>query len=355
MQRVLIVDDDHVQVDVVSFLLRRDGFEPVAAYDGASAVRLFTELPPELVILDVHLGDVDGRELLRQFRKQRPKVFILMLTALNTEEDRVHGLELGADDYLTKPYGHRELIARVHALLRRASGEANLPSIPRRTQLGSLVLDPATREATRNGRRLELSPTEFRLLQTLLEHPNEMVPTRTLLKTVWGHQDMTARNVLRVTASRLRAKLQIDPSSPQMLKTVAGEGLMISSDEAPLTRPGPAEPPIDMDVVSELRELMTEAGGHPLQQLNEVFVSLAEKQTRSMHDAYSRADGEALARDAHRLRGTSASMGARRVTAVCAMIEERSRAGDLDPVAELLVQLEQEMKGYEAAIAPMLD
>jgi DNA-binding response OmpR family regulator/HPt (histidine-containing phosphotransfer) domain-containing protein len=355
MQRILIVDDDHVQVDVVSFLLRREGLEPVAAYDGASAVRLFAEQPPDLVILDVNLGDVDGRELLRQFRKKRPELFILMLTALNAEEDRVLGLELGADDYLAKPFGHRELVARVHALLRRASGDTSQANVSRRMQLGSLVLDPSTHEAARNGRRLDLSPTEFRLLQTLLQHPNEMVPTRTLLKSVWGHQDMTARNVLRVTASRLRSKLQVDPSSPQMLQTVAGEGLMISSDETPLAAPGPAEPAVDMEVVSELREIMTGVGGQSLQQLNDVFVSLADKHMRSMHDAYSKADGATLANDAHRLRGTSATMGARRVRAVCAMIEDRSRAGDLDPVDGLLVQLENEMAQYEAAIAPLLE
>jgi DNA-binding response OmpR family regulator/HPt (histidine-containing phosphotransfer) domain-containing protein len=355
MQRILIVDDDHVQVDVVSFLLRREGLEPVAAYDGASAARLFVEQPFDLVILDVNLGDVDGLELLRQFRKQRPKLFILMLTALNAEEDRVRGLQLGADDYLAKPFGHRELVARVQALLRRVSSDTKQPNVPRRTQLGSLILDPTTREAARNGRRLDLSPTEFRLLETLLEHPNEMVPTRTLLKSVWGHQDLTARNVLRVTASRLRTKLQVDPSSPQMLQTVAGEGLMIRSDESPLAPPGPAEPAIELEVVSELREIMTGDGGHPLRQLNDVFVSLADKHIRSMHDAYSRADGATLARDAHRLRGTSATMGARRVRAVCAMIEDRSRAGDLDPVDKLLVQLEYEMVQYAAAIAPLLE
>jgi DNA-binding response OmpR family regulator/HPt (histidine-containing phosphotransfer) domain-containing protein len=356
MQRILIVDDDHVQVDVVSFLLRREGLEPVAAYDGASAARLFAEQPPDLVILDIHLGDVDGRELLRQFRKQLPKLLILMLTALNAEEDRVRGLQLGADDYLAKPFGHRELVARVQALLRRASGDADQASVvPRRTQLGSLVLDPATREAARNGRRLDLSPTEFRLLQTLLQRPNEMVPTRDLLKSVWGHQDLTARNVLRVTASRLRSKLQADPSSPQMLQTVAGEGLMITSDETPQALPAATEPVIEMDVVLELRELVTGTGGHPLQQLNDVFVSLADKNIRSMHDASSRADGATLARDAHRLRGASATIGARRVYAVCAIIEDRSRVGDLEPVDELLLQLEEEMTRYKAAIAPLLD
>jgi DNA-binding response OmpR family regulator/HPt (histidine-containing phosphotransfer) domain-containing protein len=355
MQRVLIVDDDHVQVDVVSFLLRREGLEPVAAYDGVSAARLFAEQPPDLVILDVNLGDMDGLELLRQFRKQRPKLFILMLTALNAEEDRVRGLQLGADDYLAKPFGHRELVARVQALLRRAGSDTSTAKVPRRTQLGSLIVDPTTREATRNGRRLDLTPTEFRLLHTLVQYPNEMVPTRTLLKSVWGHQDLTARNVLRVTASRLRTKLQVDPSSPQMLQTVAGEGLIISSDESPLAPPDPAEPAIEMDVVSELREVMTGDGGHSLQQLNDVFVSLADKHIRSMHDAYSRADGATLARDAHRLRGTSATMGARRVRAVCAIIEDRSRAGDLDPVDKLLVQLENEMAQYEAAIVPLLD
>jgi len=357
MQRILVVDDDRMQVDVVSFLLRREGFEPVAAFDAPTAVRLFTEQAPELVILDVQLGDADGRELLRQFRKERPEVSILMLTALGAEEDRVYGLDLGADDYLAKPFGHRELLARVRALLRRGNVEQQGPTIATRLQLGSVVLDPATHEATRNGRRLDLSPTEFRLLQTLLEHPGQLVSTRTLLKTVWGHQDLTARNVLRVTASRLRAKLQDDPSSPPMLQTVPSEGLMIQSDEPPgrPNAPSTDEPIVDMDVVRELQELLQDMGSHPLRQMNDTFVKFAQQQVESMHEAVSNADAAALASHAHRLRGNSASIGARRVTRVCALIEESSRAGHLDSASDLLVRLDQALTEFQAAIAPVLD
>jgi DNA-binding response OmpR family regulator/HPt (histidine-containing phosphotransfer) domain-containing protein len=361
MPRILIVDDDHVQVDVVSFLLRREGLDPIAAFDVTTAARLFTGQEPDLVILDVQLGDADGRDLLRQFREQRPEVSILMLTALAAEDDRVHGLELGADDYLTKPFGHRELVARVRALLRRATAEPYQPRVSTLMRLGSVSLDPGSREVTRNGRRLDLSPTEFRLLQTLLESPDQLVSTRALLKSVWGHQDMTARNVLRVTASRLRAKLQVDPSSAPVLQTVPGQGLMIRNDEVPVAPrsltepPNQAESPVDMNVVGELQDLLAGTGDHPLQQLYEVFVKSAEEHLQAMRDAFARGDGVALARDAHRLRGNGASMGARRVSRLCAMVEERSRADDLDPVGDLLVQLDEELTAYEEAIEPILD
>jgi len=356
MQRILIVDDDHVQVDVVTFLLRREGFDPVPAYDAVSAARLFTEKQPDLVILDVNLGDADGRDLLRRFRKERPRVFIIMLTALDAEEDRVYGLQAGADDYLAKPFGHRELIARVRAMLRRANSEPyeREPAVASRMQLGSLVVDPATHEASRHGRSLDLTPTEFRLLQTLLDHPNELVHTRTIVKAVWGHEDMTARNVLRVTASRLRAKLQESPTSPPMLLTIPGEGLMIRTD-TPLLALAPEEPVLAMDLITELRELMADTGSHPLRALNDVYLKFAEKHLQAMHDEFESRDSAALARSAHRLRGTSASMGARRVTVACAIIEERSRAGDLDSIEGLLDQLGQELSGYESEIEPMLD
>ena len=355
MQRILVVDDDHVQVDVVSFLLRRAGFESTAAFDGVSAARLFDDHRPDLVILDVHLGDSDGRDLLRQFRNQRPEVLILMLTALNAEDDRVRGLDLGADDYLTKPFSPRELIARVRAMLRRGAVEVHEPVLPGRIQLGSVMLDPMTHEVTRAGQRLDLSPTEFRLLRTLMASPNVLVRTRTLLKEVWGHQDTAARNVLRVTASRLRAKLDNNSTSPGLLRTVPGEGLVFG-DDAPAIAAGPAatDAPVALEVIAELQELVDDTGTGPLRQLNETFGAAVEEHLSAMRTALTNRDGAALLAEAHWLRGTSGSLGAQRVTRVCAIIEEWVRAGDLTQMDELLQHLELELDVFEAAIAPLL-
>jgi DNA-binding response OmpR family regulator/HPt (histidine-containing phosphotransfer) domain-containing protein len=361
MQPILVVDDDRVQIDVVSFLLRRAGFDPITAFDADSARQLFAEQPPLLVILDIQLGQDDGRDLLRQFKQQRPEIPILMLTVLNAEDDRVYGLELGADDYLAKPFGYRELIARVRALLRRGKTEARERALPKRMELGAVVLDPLTHEVSRDGQRVDLSPTEFRLLQTLMERPNELVTTRALLQQVWGHQDMTARNVVRVTASRLRAKLEQDPAHPRFLRTVAGEGLMFRAESPTVSSrhlddlaPSTTEGPVALDVVAELRELMGQVGSQPLQQLNDVFVQSSRNHVVGMRTALGDGDAERLGREAHRLRGASGSVGAQRVARVCAAIEERARADDLAQVNDLLEQLEHELRDFEQAIVPML-
>jgi DNA-binding response OmpR family regulator/HPt (histidine-containing phosphotransfer) domain-containing protein len=369
MQPILVVDDDRVQVDVVSFLLRRAGFEPVTAFDADSARDLFERQRPLLVILDVQLGQADGRDLLRQFKRERPEIPILMLTVLNAEDDRVYGLELGADDYLAKPFGYRELIARVRALLRRGKSDVRERVAPERLELGPVVLNALTHEVTRDEQRLDLSPTEFRLLQTLMERPNELVSTRTLLQQVWGHQDMTARNVVRVTASRLRAKLEVDPAHPRFLQTVPGEGLIfrvepeaapevVESEPEPSlrvnARPGLAEGPVALDVVAELRELMGQMGNEPLQQLNDVFLQSSRNHLTSMRAALADGDANELSREAHRLRGACGSVGAQRMASVCAAIEERAKAADLAPVDDLLKQLEHELTDFEQAIVPML-
>jgi DNA-binding response OmpR family regulator/HPt (histidine-containing phosphotransfer) domain-containing protein len=367
MQPILVVDDDRVQVDVVSFLLRRAGFEPITALDADSARDLFENQAPLLVILDVQLGQADGRDLLRQFKRERAEIPILMLTVLNAEDDRVYGLELGADDYLAKPFGYRELIARVRALLRRGKGDVRERVLPQRLELGPVVLNPMTHEVTRDGQRLDLSPTEFRLLQTLMERPNELVSTRTLLQQVWGHQDMTARNVVRVTASRLRAKVEADPAHPRFLQTVPGEGLIFRVEAEPGLQGatpeqhpragvglGPSDGPVALDVVAELRELMGQMGNEPLQQLNDVFLQSSRNHLLGMRSALIDGDANELSREAHRLRGASGSVGAQRMASVCAVIEERARADDLEPVDDLLQQLEHELTDFEHAIVPML-
>jgi DNA-binding response OmpR family regulator/HPt (histidine-containing phosphotransfer) domain-containing protein len=372
MKRVLVVDDDLVQVDVVSFLLRRAGFEPITELDAESAVRQFEQQQPDLVILDVRLGEADGLDLLRQFRKQRPMVPILMLTAATDEEDKVRGLELGADDYLAKPFGHRELTARVRALLRRGVRPAAEAPLPQRVTVGPLVLDPMAHEVTRSGVRIEVTPTEFRLLQAVMARPNAVVPARTLLKEVWGHQDMTARNVLRVTASRLRAKLETEPAAPQLLHTVPGEGLLLRAPDQvsmpptapPQTRTPPsdaAEPapvprdPIAFDAIAGLGVLDDAAGVDALRQVVDAHAKTAPRRVAAMQRALAEHDAAALAREAHALRGSSAIVGAQRVASLCAQLEEGGRGGDLAASAGLLEHLTAELAVFRTAIMPLLD
>jgi DNA-binding response OmpR family regulator/HPt (histidine-containing phosphotransfer) domain-containing protein len=364
VQRVLVVDDDPTQLDVVTFLLRRAAFEPVTAADPAAAIRLFDELDPDLVILDVRLGDASGLDLLRRFREQRSAVPILMLTAAKEEDDRVRGLELGADDYLPKPFGHQELIARVRAMLRRGAIRTTAPRPAARVQVGSLVLDPMRHEVTRDGRHVDVTPTEFRLLHCLMARPDEVVPARTLLREVWGHQDLTARNVLRVTAGRLRAKLEDDPAHPRLLQTVAGQGLLLRSEgtadmqPVPQTRP-PSQThdedgPIALDTIAELRELHADAGGRALRHLVGMFEEAAVPRVTAMREALARRDRGALERQAHTLRGSAVIVGARRVARVCAEIETASRAGDLVSIVGLLDQVQIELTEFSIAIRDVL-
>jgi DNA-binding response OmpR family regulator/HPt (histidine-containing phosphotransfer) domain-containing protein len=355
MQRILVVDDDQLQLDVVSFLSRRAGWETSAAVDAVTARRLFVEQQPDLVILDIHLGDEDGLDLLRQFRKERPAVAILMLTALAAEDDRVRGLELGADDYLCKPFGHRELIARVRALLRRGPGGPRTPARPGRIELGAMALDPMAHRVTHGGQPVDLTPTEFRLLQALMLRPCTLVPLQTLLHEVWGHQDLSAKNVVRVTANHLRAKLDAARASG-WLQTVRGEGLILCEKEPKraVTRSAPTEAPVALDVIADLQALVEGSGMQPLQELNQVYTRTAARHLSAIRDSVARHDARIVAEEAHKLRGASASLGAQRVSRLCAVIEEQSRAGDITHIDELLTQVESELAAFEDALAPLL-
>ena len=233
--------------------------------------------------------------------------------------------------------------------------------MPQRLELGTVVLNPLTHEVSRDGQLLDLSPTEFRLLQTLMERPNQLVSTRTLLQEVWGHTDMTARNVVRVTASRLRAKLEVDPSHPQYLQTVSGEGLIFRGEppRPPITSARVAGPsvelrPVALDVVAELRELMGQMGTQPLQHLNDVFQQSSQNHLQGMRAALEEGDAEDLGREARSLRGASGSLGAQRMARVCATIEEQARAGDLGARGRLAAELEREMADFQEAIVPLL-
>jgi DNA-binding response OmpR family regulator len=236
--KVLLVDDDRDLVDLLTFVLRRAGFAALAAYDGSTARRLLDAERPDLVVLDVGIGAESGFDLLRELRR-RSDVPVILLTARGAEDDKVLGLGLGADDYVTKPFSHRELVARIRASLRRAeprerAGDDGRPSAPGSVlRVGPIALDPATHTVTRDGRPIDLTVTEFRLLHVLMARAGIVVPTRTILKQVWGYEDAAGTDVVRVTVYRLRRKLEAG-ASRHLLRTVPGVGVMFqpSSEEA---------------------------------------------------------------------------------------------------------------------------
>ncbi len=228
--RILLVDDDRELIDLLAFALKRAGLEPVAAHDAVSALRLFDERKPDLVVLDINLGTSSGLEVLKELRR-RASLPVIMLTALDSEEDKVRGLEAGADDYLTKPFSHRELIARIRAQLRRSGQEWPAARAPQtRLQVGPITLDLAEHSVTKSGQQVSLTVTEFRLLHCLMSNAGTVVSTATLLKQVWGYQDPGGSDVVRVTVHRLRRKVEQDPARPHLLHTIPGVGVLLKSD-----------------------------------------------------------------------------------------------------------------------------
>ncbi len=220
-KRVLIIDDDLTLADVVGRYLERSGFE--VEIDGAGDTGLDRALKwlPDLIVLDLMLPGLDGFEVFRRIRAVAP-IPVIMLTARGEEEDRVAGLELGADDYLAKPFSPRELAARVKAVLRRADG-AVAASASAVVDAGDIRVDPVSREASRDGRPLTLTAKEFDLLVYLVNRPNEALHREQLMEAVWGWSYGDTATVT-VHMRRLREKVEDDPSDPQLLQTVWGIG-----------------------------------------------------------------------------------------------------------------------------------
>jgi DNA-binding response OmpR family regulator len=224
------VDHDRELLDLLAFSLRRAGLEPLAAYDAADAMRCFEQRYPEVVVLDTNLGATNALDLLKEFR-QRRAASVIMLSAARSEEHKVRALEAGADDYVTKPFSHRELVARIQVQLRRATRArtaARGADVPLR--VGTLTLDPATHSVTQTGQPVTLTVMEFRLLHYLMTNAGNVVPMDQLLKQVWGYRDGGGSDVVRVTVHRLRGKLEDDPSRPQLLRTIPGVGVQLKSD-----------------------------------------------------------------------------------------------------------------------------
>jgi DNA-binding response OmpR family regulator len=218
-RRVLVVDDDLKTVELVKLYLNRDGYKVLAAYDGVEALRLARESRPDLIVLDLMLPGMDGLEVCRTLRGESD-VPIIMLTARTTDEDKLTGLGLGADDYVTKPFSPRELAARVRTVLRRLPGERGPAEIKR----SELVLNFLKQEASLAGRPLNLTPVEFKLLGVLIKEPGRVFSRADLVERALGYDYKGFDRTIDVHILNLRRKLEPDPSHPKYLKTVYGAG-----------------------------------------------------------------------------------------------------------------------------------
>jgi DNA-binding response OmpR family regulator len=225
--KILVVDDDRELADLVAYALRQAGLFPIAAADGPSALRLVAAEQPDLVILDVNLPGLDGFEVLRRLRGAGERVPVLMLTVRAGEDDVVRGLDLGADDYLAKPFSPRTLLARVRALLRRA-GESS-PAAPLRHGDLSLDVESATVQVG-TALPIRLTPLELRLLQRLLAQPGQPVAAERLIAHVWGSGEGD-RQSLKQLVHRLRLKIEDDASSPLRLLSDPGFGYRLAGGE----------------------------------------------------------------------------------------------------------------------------
>jgi two-component system response regulator MtrA len=227
--KILVVDDDPVVQELLAVVLEKDGFEPLVAADPPTALGIFARELPSLALLDVNLGSWSGFDLLRDLRR-RSSIPIIMLTVRAAEEDVLRGFNLGANDYVTKPFRYRELIARIRAQLRGPDDQAWQIGQGGPLEVASLRLDPLSHTVRQQGHEIHVTPIEFRLLQYLMSHAGRVVPTRILLKQVWGYEDSEASGVVRATVYRLRQKLEA-ANGPQILRTVPSVGVLLDAGE----------------------------------------------------------------------------------------------------------------------------
>lgn len=223
--KVLIVEDEPAVARGLEYALKEEGFEVFWARTGAQAVEIVGRKQPDLVTLDLRLPDMSGYDVCRALRSQNHRQPILMLTAKDEELDKVLGLELGADDYMVKPYGLRELISRIRALLRRAYGDLAAPSSEQVQHFEGLEIDLTRLEVRLDGDAVELTPTEFRLLRYLSARPNVPVSRSGLVEAVWGYEsDVNSDRTVDVHIRHLRQKIERDAANPTRLVTVRGFG-----------------------------------------------------------------------------------------------------------------------------------
>ncbi|MBB5871813.1 two-component system OmpR family response regulator [Allocatelliglobosispora scoriae] len=224
--KLLVVEDDPNIVELLSASLRFAGFEVRTATSGSEGVAAFTERRPDLVVLDVMLPDLDGFEVIRRMRAEGVRTPVVFLTARDATEDKIRGLTLGGDDYVTKPFSLEELTARIRAVLRRTAGEAASPQL----EFADLTLDEETHEVFRSGHRVQLSPTEFKLLRYLMLNPNRVLSKAQILDHVWNYDFRGDDNIVESYISYLRRK--VDSVEPRLIQTLRGVGYVLRKPSA---------------------------------------------------------------------------------------------------------------------------
>lgn len=235
MKKILVVDDEKTISDIIKFNLDKEGYEVYTAYDGKEALEQVAAVEPDLILLDVMLPKVAGLDVVREVRKTRDTP-IIMVTAKDTEIDKVLGLEMGADDYVTKPFSNRELVARVKANLRRQSTLVAASSAEKEKSndiiIGDLTIHPESYTISRNDEKIELTHREFELLHYLAKHIGQVMTREHLLQTVWGYDYFGDVRTVDVTVRRLREKIEDNPSRPVWLVTRRGVGYYLRNPEA---------------------------------------------------------------------------------------------------------------------------
>lgn len=220
---ILVVDDEASVVEVVCLYLKREGFQVRVARDGRQALRAIRSQRPALVVLDLMLPEIDGLEIMRRLQDAGSNVPVIMLTARRQETDRIYGLELGADDYVVKPFSPAELVSRVKAVMRRTYG-SSMGVGERPLQFGTFSIDPKTRIVCAHGAAVDLTATEFNLLWFMVNHPRQVFKRDQLLENVWGFSEYVDPSTVTVHIRRLREKIETDPGKPDYLLTVWGVG-----------------------------------------------------------------------------------------------------------------------------------
>lgn len=232
LKKILVVDDEKPISDIVKFNLSKEGYEVYTAFDGEEAVEMVNEVEPDLILLDLMLPKMDGLEVCREVRKNYDTP-IIMVTAKDSEIDKVLGLELGADDYVTKPFSNRELVARVKANLRRQGSTAAKVEEENNNELniGVLTIHPDAYVVSKRGETIELTHREFELLHYLAKHIGQVMTREHLLQTVWGYDYFGDVRTVDVTVRRLREKIEDNPSHPTWLVTRRGVGYYLRNPE----------------------------------------------------------------------------------------------------------------------------
>ena len=233
--KLLVVDDDRDLVELLDYALRREGYDVVRAYDGETAVEAVGRERPDLVVLDINLPKLTGFVVLERIRHVDEHVSVLLLSARQDESDILRGLQLGADDYITKPFRPKELVARVKAILRRSVRTRGRPA-PVVYRTGDLVLDEATHEVTTADVPVHLSPTEFKLLRHFMANPGRVLTQEEILEGVWGYDADVGGDLVKLNVSRLRRKLTQDGKPRDVIQTVPGVGYLFRGADGGVQR-----------------------------------------------------------------------------------------------------------------------